>query len=250
MGHLAAPTRSTWPRARCSTPTTRRSPARACSTCCTTTSALGLTVDGVPMIFHIVGRTLDPDNNGDVLDFRLDPAAVVLVLLPRLYVTYCYRAVGSTPSLLAGILAAGAGRGWGSLLWPLSAAAAGVRAAEGPRLHRTAAGGHGRLAVLGIRHDWRHLRRTARPRAGTMAVDPVRARDFGGSRPDCPYAFDRSRRCRCGALCQPRGCCSRSCRRAHADCRVVAGGVGKLTGPSQRRVRTEVVRFRPSPAWA
>jgi putative ABC transport system permease protein len=31
-----------------------------------------VTVDGVPMIFHIVGRTLDPDNNGDVLDFGLD----------------------------------------------------------------------------------------------------------------------------------------------------------------------------------
>ena len=31
-----------------------------------------VTVDGVPMIFQIVGRTLDPDNNGDVLDFGLD----------------------------------------------------------------------------------------------------------------------------------------------------------------------------------
>ena len=31
-----------------------------------------VSVDGVPMIFHIVGRTLDPDNNGDVLDFGLD----------------------------------------------------------------------------------------------------------------------------------------------------------------------------------
>ena len=31
-----------------------------------------VTVDGVPMIFHIVGRTLDPDNNGNVLDFGLD----------------------------------------------------------------------------------------------------------------------------------------------------------------------------------
>ena len=33
---------------------------------------VGVTIDGVPMIFHIVGRTLDPDNNGDVLDFGLD----------------------------------------------------------------------------------------------------------------------------------------------------------------------------------
>jgi putative ABC transport system permease protein len=34
-----------------------------------------VTVDGVPMIFDIVGRTLDPDNNGDVLDFGLDALA-------------------------------------------------------------------------------------------------------------------------------------------------------------------------------
>jgi putative ABC transport system permease protein len=30
------------------------------------------TIDGVPVILHIVGRTLEPDNNGDVLDFGLD----------------------------------------------------------------------------------------------------------------------------------------------------------------------------------
>jgi putative ABC transport system permease protein len=34
-----------------------------------------VTVDGVPMIFDIVGRTLDPTNNGDVLDFGLDALA-------------------------------------------------------------------------------------------------------------------------------------------------------------------------------
>ena len=34
-----------------------------------------VTVDGVPMIFDIVGRTLDPSNNGDVLDFGLDALA-------------------------------------------------------------------------------------------------------------------------------------------------------------------------------
>jgi len=35
------------------------------------------TIDGVPVIVHIVGRTIEPDNNGDVLDFGLDalPAA-------------------------------------------------------------------------------------------------------------------------------------------------------------------------------
>jgi putative ABC transport system permease protein len=30
------------------------------------------TVDGVPVILHIVGRTIEPDDNGDVLDFGLD----------------------------------------------------------------------------------------------------------------------------------------------------------------------------------
>jgi putative ABC transport system permease protein len=30
------------------------------------------TIDGVPMILKIVGRTIEPDNNGDVLDFGLD----------------------------------------------------------------------------------------------------------------------------------------------------------------------------------
>src|SRR5580698_10805742 len=30
------------------------------------------TIDGVPVILHIVGRTIEPDNNGDMLDFGLD----------------------------------------------------------------------------------------------------------------------------------------------------------------------------------
>jgi putative ABC transport system permease protein len=30
------------------------------------------TIDGVPVILHIVGRAIEPDNNGDVLDFGLD----------------------------------------------------------------------------------------------------------------------------------------------------------------------------------
>jgi len=30
------------------------------------------TIDGVPVIVHIVGRTIEPDDNGDVLDFGLD----------------------------------------------------------------------------------------------------------------------------------------------------------------------------------
>jgi putative ABC transport system permease protein len=49
------------------------------------------TIDGVPVILHIVGRTIEPDNNGDVLDFGLDalshagsapPVAYHLVLKP------------------------------------------------------------------------------------------------------------------------------------------------------------------------
>jgi putative ABC transport system permease protein len=30
------------------------------------------TIDGVPVILHIVGRAIEPDNNGDILDFGLD----------------------------------------------------------------------------------------------------------------------------------------------------------------------------------
>jgi putative ABC transport system permease protein len=45
------------------------------------------TIDGVPVILHIVGRTIEPDDNGDVVDFGLDslPSAPVfysLVLRP------------------------------------------------------------------------------------------------------------------------------------------------------------------------
>jgi len=46
------------------------------------------TIDGVPVILHIVGRTLEPDNEGDVVDFGIDalPAAApmfyTLVLKP------------------------------------------------------------------------------------------------------------------------------------------------------------------------
>ena len=41
LGTSPRPYPSTWPRARCSPPTTRRSRGRACSTCCTTRSATG-----------------------------------------------------------------------------------------------------------------------------------------------------------------------------------------------------------------
>jgi putative ABC transport system permease protein len=49
------------------------------------------TIDGVPVILHIVGRTIEPDNNGDVLDFGLDaltdaggaPGQLVYSLVPK-----------------------------------------------------------------------------------------------------------------------------------------------------------------------
>ncbi len=49
------------------------------------------TIDGVPVILHVVGRTIEPDDNGDVVDFGLDalpaasasaPASYSLVLRP------------------------------------------------------------------------------------------------------------------------------------------------------------------------
>src|ERR1700723_618697 len=53
------------------------------------------TIDGVPVILHIVGRTIEPDNNGDVLDFGLDalnhagsaPPQLVYHLVPKPGVT-------------------------------------------------------------------------------------------------------------------------------------------------------------------
>jgi len=44
-----------------------------------------LTIDGVPVIFHIVGRAVDADNNGDVLDFGLDALKPLGVSAPQFY---------------------------------------------------------------------------------------------------------------------------------------------------------------------
>ncbi|MBV9380657.1 MAG: FtsX-like permease family protein [Streptosporangiaceae bacterium] len=44
-----------------------------------------LTIDGVPVIFHIVGRAIDPVNNGDVLDFGLDALRALGVSSPQFY---------------------------------------------------------------------------------------------------------------------------------------------------------------------
>ena len=43
------------------------------------------TIDGVPVILHIVGRTIEPDNNGDVLDFGLNALPAAQTAAPSFY---------------------------------------------------------------------------------------------------------------------------------------------------------------------
>ncbi|HXT88859.1 MAG TPA: FtsX-like permease family protein, partial [Trebonia sp.] len=43
------------------------------------------TIDGVPVILHIVGRTIEPDNNGDVVDFGLDALPAASASAPTFY---------------------------------------------------------------------------------------------------------------------------------------------------------------------
>jgi putative ABC transport system permease protein len=43
------------------------------------------TIDGVPVILHIVGRTIEPDNNGDVLDFGLNALPAAQEAAPPFY---------------------------------------------------------------------------------------------------------------------------------------------------------------------
>ena len=43
------------------------------------------TIDGVPVILHIVGRTIEPDNNGDVLDFGLNALPAAQAAAPPFY---------------------------------------------------------------------------------------------------------------------------------------------------------------------
>jgi putative ABC transport system permease protein len=43
------------------------------------------TIDGVPVILHIVGRTIEPDDSGDVLDFGLDALPVASASAPMFY---------------------------------------------------------------------------------------------------------------------------------------------------------------------
>lgn len=43
------------------------------------------TIDGVPVILHIVGRTIEPRNNGDVVDFGLDALPAASASAPDFY---------------------------------------------------------------------------------------------------------------------------------------------------------------------
>jgi putative ABC transport system permease protein len=43
------------------------------------------TIDGVPVILHIVGRTIEPDNDGDVVDFGLDALPAASAAAPVFY---------------------------------------------------------------------------------------------------------------------------------------------------------------------
>jgi putative ABC transport system permease protein len=43
------------------------------------------TIDGVPVILHIVGRTIEPANNGDVLDFGLNALPAAQAAAPPFY---------------------------------------------------------------------------------------------------------------------------------------------------------------------
>jgi putative ABC transport system permease protein len=43
------------------------------------------TIDGVPVILHIVGRTIEPDNDGDVVDFGLDALPAASAAAPMFY---------------------------------------------------------------------------------------------------------------------------------------------------------------------
>src|ERR1700748_2641334 len=43
------------------------------------------TIAGVPVLLHIVGRTIEPDNNGDVVDFGLDALPAANAAAPMFY---------------------------------------------------------------------------------------------------------------------------------------------------------------------
>jgi putative ABC transport system permease protein len=67
------------------------------------------TIDGVPVIVHIVGRTIEPSDNGDVLDFGLDALPAASASSPMFY-SLVLRPGVSAPAARAHLLAASGDR--------------------------------------------------------------------------------------------------------------------------------------------
>jgi putative ABC transport system permease protein len=64
------------------------------------------TIDGVPVILHIVGRTIEPDNNGDVLDFGLDALSEAGGTPPQPFYSLVLKPGVSAPAARAALLKA------------------------------------------------------------------------------------------------------------------------------------------------
>jgi putative ABC transport system permease protein len=67
------------------------------------------TIDGVPVILHIVGRTIEPDDNGDVVDFGLDALPAASASAPMFYSLVLRPGVSATAAR-AGLLRASGDR--------------------------------------------------------------------------------------------------------------------------------------------
>ena len=67
------------------------------------------TIDGVPVILHIVGRTIEPDDNGDVVDFGLDALPAASASAPMFYSLVLKPGV-SAAAARASLLSASGGR--------------------------------------------------------------------------------------------------------------------------------------------
>jgi len=67
------------------------------------------TIDGVPVILHIVGRTIEPDDNGDVVDFSLDALPAANASAPAFY-SLVLRPGVSPAAARAGLLRASGNR--------------------------------------------------------------------------------------------------------------------------------------------
>jgi putative ABC transport system permease protein len=65
------------------------------------------TIDGVPVILHIVGRTIEPDNSGDVVDFGLDSLSAASASAPMFYSLVLKPGVSATAARAALLRASG-----------------------------------------------------------------------------------------------------------------------------------------------